>query len=102
MREKLWNPVIVFVLGFCTFGLSNLIYLYKISERIGKNPAGERIYPMREAVLNVITFGVYGIIWSYRTAKALYGEAKNAIICAFLSAIPMLRSVSMSMIAGQM
>ncbi len=101
MKNKELNPVFVFILGLVTFGISNHIFIYIISKRIGKTESGEIIYPMRETVLNIITFGIYGIIWTYNMAYRFYGNKNNAVICAVISAFPV-RCISITMLVSQM
>ncbi len=101
MNNKLFNPAFVFILGFITFGIANYVYMYLISEKLGRDSKDELIYPMREVVLNFLTLGVYGIIWTYKTADQLYGNKKNAVICAIISVFP-IRCVSMAMLASQL
>ncbi len=101
MRNKEINPVIVFIFGFITFGLTNHMFLYIISKRAVKNASGELIYPMREVGLNIITLGIYGIIWTYRMGIKFYENKNSAVLCAVISAFPV-RCVSMTMLVSQM
>ncbi len=101
MRNKEINPAFVLILGLITFGISNHVFLYSISKRVGKTESGDIIFPMRETVLNIITFGIYGIIWTYRMALRFYQNKNKAVICAVISAFP-IRCLSMTMLVSQM
>ncbi len=101
MKKKALNPVLVFILGLATFGISNHIFIYMISKHIGKDSNGELIFPMREAVLNIITLGIYGIIWTYRMTRLVNMEKGTSIICTLVSAFP-IRCISLTMITGQL
>ncbi len=103
MKKNLFSPATVFILGLLMLG--NSVNIYLISNRLMFNGNGSVIFPMREAVLNFITFGVYGIFWTYRTAKTAnldFGVRSNAfsIIAAVFSALP-LRCISMALITNK-
>lgn len=103
MKKNLFSSATVFILGLLMLG--NSVNIYLISDRLMFNGNGRVMCPMREAVLNFITFGVYGIFWTYRTAKAVnlgFGVRSNAfsILAAVLSALP-LRCVSMALITNK-
>lgn len=106
MKKNLFSPAIVFIIGLLALGIGNSVNIYLISDRFTLDGSGRVMYPMREAVLNFITFGVYGIFWTYRTAKNVdlrFGVSSNAfpVLAAVLSALP-LRCVSMALITNKL
>ena len=106
-KTKLSSPI-VFIIGIVTLGLANFYFLYRFSVLIGKDAKGNLIYPMREAMINVMTFGVYGIYWTVKASFALDKREENAgfspisIVSAVLSAIPMVRVISMAIICNRL
>ncbi len=106
-KTKLTAPI-VFIIGIVTLGLANFYFLYRFSVLIGKDARGNLIYPMREAVINVMTLGIYGIYWTVKASLALDKREKNdgfstiTIVSAVLSAIPMVRTVSMAIICNRL
>lgn len=104
MKKNLFSPATVFILGLLVIG--NSVNIYLITDRLMLDGKGRVMYPMREAVLNFITFGVYGIFWTYRAAKNVnlrFGVRSNAfqILTAILSALP-LRCLSMALITNKL
>ena len=88
------TPMLIIILGFFTFGLSDLVWIYVISDKYDYR----RFLPMKQVALTVITFGIYGIIWAHRISKAMYNDAlikekNNVIICTLLPVL-FLRNVS--------
>jgi len=55
MKKNFFSPAIIFILGFLTLGLGNNASIYIISDRLITDGEGSPLYPMREAVLNIIT-----------------------------------------------
>ena len=87
-------PVLIILLGFFTFGISDLIWIYIISDKFDR----ARFLPMKQVALTVITFGIYGILWVHTTSSAMQKSMiiKNSIIpiaCTVLS-IVFLRTIS--------
>ena len=94
MKQKKLNPSVVFVLGLCTFGIADLIFVYWFSKKLRFDKDGNVIYPMKEFILNIITFGIYGIYWTYCVNRTLdaheeQGSAAKAVILAAVSALPL-------------
>lgn len=103
--KKFFSPAIVFILGFLTLGLGNNVNIYIISDRLGFDKEGRTLYPMQEAVLNFITFGFYGIIWTLKITKAIntaLSEKNKAftVLMTVLSATPF-RCISMALITNK-
>ena len=56
---------------------------------------------MREAILNLITLGIYGIFWTYSVAKTVSeGEKGFSVAASVLSAV-LLRFISMALITNK-
>ena len=108
MKKTKLNAPLVFIIGIITLGLANFYFIYRFSVLIGRDAKGNLIYPMREAVINVMTFGVYGIYWTVKTSFALDKREENAkfspisTVSAVLSAIPMVRIISMAIICNRL
>lgn len=104
MTKIIYNPVLVFIIGFITFGIGNLVFIFLYSEYTARE-YGISIIPVREAVLNLLTFGVYGAYWTYKTISIIEAEnstvSSAAIMCAVISAIPFLRCISMAVISSK-
>ncbi len=108
MRNSKLSPPLVFILGMVTLGLADVFFVYRFSELMISDANGKTLYPMREAVLNVITFGIYGIYWTFKIGHILDKKEENikvsaiSILCTVLSAIPFARIVSMTLICNRM
>ena len=81
-------PILIIISGFFTFGLSDLIWMYIVSDRLDY----KRFLPMKQVALTVITFGVYGIFWMYvitsEMLKSRYLKSRMAVVlCTILSAV---------------
>ncbi len=104
MNKIIYNPVLVFIIGFITFGIGNLIFIFLYSEYTARE-YGAKIIPTKEVVLNLLTFGVYGIYWTYRTIITVESESSRVsavpFIGAIISAVPFLRCVSMAVISSK-
>ena len=105
MNKKFFSTPIVFILGLLIPFIGNTANIYLITDYISFNKDGEVLLPMREIMLNVITFGIYGIIWTYRTAKtvafALSDDKKSfTLAITVLSALP-LRFLSMTLLTNK-
>ena len=105
MKKKLFSPPIIFIIGLIVPFLGNTLNIYLISDYVSFNKDGDVLLPMREAMLNVITFGIYGIIWTYRINKTVnYALSDNkkgfVIFTTVLSALP-LRFLSMTLITNK-
>ncbi len=105
MHRIIYNPVIVFIIGFVTFGIGNLIFIFLFSEHVARE-YHLTIIPMREVVINLLTFGIYGIIWTYKTIMLIEAEdsrvTSSALLAAIISAIPFLRCISMAVISSKL
>ena len=103
MDKELKKAIGIFFIGIFTFGIANLVFLYRFSDKILTDADGKIIYPMRETVLNLLTFGIYGAFWSIKVGRKLdileeYEKISMlTIICSALS-ILFLRSITMSVI----
>lgn len=108
MKKTKLSAPIVFIIGIVTLGIANFYFLYRFSALIGKNAKGNLIYPMREAVINVMTLGLYGIYWTVKASLWLDKREENAtfspisIVSTVLSAVPMVRTVSMVIICNRL
>jgi len=91
-------PVFIVVLGFFTLGISDLVWIYIISDKLDR-----RIFlPIKQVALTVITFGIYGILWSYKIASKLHSDliinnSSTPMICAILSLF-FLRNLSVAIL----
>ena len=107
MDKDIKKAIGVFFIGIFTFGIANLVYLYRFSDEMLTNADGKIINPMREIVLNIITFGLYGAFWSYKIGEKLDmldgrdSISVKTILCAILSVL-FLRSLTMSVIYYRM
>ena len=107
MKKTKLTPPIVFILGIVTLGLANFYFLYRFSELIGKDAKGRLLYPMREAVINIMTLGVYGIYWTVKLSFALDKREESSVfsllsaVSCVISAVPMVRTVSMAIICNR-
>ena len=103
MNTELKKAIAVFFIGFFTFGIGNLIFLYIFSDKTNTFCDGKIIVPMREVVLNIITLGIYGAVWAYKMGKKadMLEDNENVtpstIICAIIALFP-IRCFSMSVI----
>ena len=94
MKQRKLKPIIVFILGFCTMGIADLIFIYWFSKMMRFDKEGNVIYPMKEFILNIITFGIYGIYWTYYINRTLdsceeQGRGKMmSVILSVASALP--------------
>ena len=94
MKQRKLKPSIVFILGFCTFGIADLIFVYVFSKMLRFDKDGNVIYPMKEFILNIITFGIYGIYWTYSVNRTLdsceeQGRGNTtSVLLAIASAFP--------------
>jgi hypothetical protein len=71
MDRDIKKAIGVFFIGFFTFGIANLVFLYRFSDEMLTNADGKIINPMKETVLNIITFGLYGAFWSFKMGQKL-------------------------------
>lgn len=99
--SRLQIPLII-VLGLFTFGISDLFWVYKISERVNIR----RYTPMKQVALLVITLGVYGIFWTYMIQSELEKRTGCSLtwkkpVCVLLSAL-FLRCISVAVINGML
>lgn len=97
------KAILIALLGFLTLGIANFVYIYLFSCKIARDAQGKTIYPLRALILDIVTFGIFGIIWTYKVSKALdkregYSELTTpSLVCTVISGIA-LRSVSMAYI----
>ena len=92
------TPLLIVLLGFFTLGLSDLVFIYVISDRFNC----KKFLPMKQLSLMIVTLGIYGIFWSYRVASEMRKEKMikeywKAPICALL-AIFFMRNISVLII----
>jgi hypothetical protein len=107
MDRDIKKAIGVFFIGFFTFGIANLVFLYRFSDEILTNADGKIINPMKETVLNIITFGLYGAFWSFKMGQKLdMLEGRENVSISTLICIPLsvlfLRSITMSVIYYRM
>ena len=84
---KSMKPFLIFIAGFFTFGITDLWFIYTISDKLGR----EKLIPMKQLALTLVTFGLYGIYWTYKIGKMLIkaNDSKSInkrILCVILSA----------------
>ena len=107
MNTELKKAIGVFFIGLFTFGIGNLVFLYLFSDKLNTDYNGNIIIPMRELVLNILTFGIYGAAWTYKTGKKMdmledrEVISASTVICSVLSVL-LLRCISMSVIYYRM
>lgn len=94
---KLQIPIII-VLGLFTFGISDLFWVYTISERVNIR----RYPPVKQLTLFIITLGIYGIFWTYLMINELEKQTgrkitRKKIVCTVISAL-FLRNISVAVI----
>jgi hypothetical protein len=93
-RIKKLIPLLIIILGFFTLGLSDLIWIYSISDRFDRR----RFLPMKQVALTVITFGIYGIYWTYKLSsemhKSLILKNKQHVAACLILSICFLRTIS--------
>ena len=91
-------PFLIFVAGFFTFGLSDLWFIYLLSDRIDR----KRFLPMKQLALTLITFGIYGIIWTFNITRVIKypnnSITTNKSILYIILSILFLRSASTALI----
>ena len=108
MKKTKLSAPIVFIIGMFTLGFANFYFLYRFTEMIGKDAKGSLMYPMKEAMINVMTFGIYGIYWTVKASFTLDKREEKAsfspisMVTSALSAIPMVRTISMVIIANRL
>ena len=91
----------VFFIDLLTFGIGNLVFTYIISDKTMLDSNDNVIIPMKELVLTIVTFGLYGAVWAYKMGKKADLElsrenvSASTIVCAILSAT-FLRSFGMA------
>lgn len=102
MKNKYLNPTSVLILGLFTFGIANSLFIYAFSKFMRFDKNGYVIYPMKEFILNVITFGIYGIYWTFSINSALdaceeqgRGRGLTALLTV-ISALPIIRAVALA------
>ena len=106
MKKNFFSPAVAFILGFLTLGIGNNVNIYMISDRLSFDGEGRTLYPMQEMVLNLISFGFYGIFWTYKVSKAvnvaLLAENNKSFVAIMtvLSATP-LRFIGMAIITNK-
>ena len=92
------TPILIIVLGFFTFGLSDLIWIYTLSDSFDR----KRFLPLKQIALTVITFGIYGIFWIYKITTemnkcGIIKNKSNIILCIILSVLS-LRNIALFII----
>lgn len=97
-KTKKMIPMVIIILGFFTLGLTDLIWIYQASDKVNRY----RFPPIKQLALIIITFGIYGIFWTYMLCGELPKSEKNdnnklKYICTVLSVI-FLRNISVAMI----
>ena len=103
MKNIKFSPALAFIIGFCTLGLGNNANIYIISDKIGFDKQGRVICPMMEMMLNIITFGIYGIFWTYKISSVISakngssGVTSETVLNTVLSALPT-RCISMALV----
>lgn len=105
MKNNFFSPAIAFILGFLTLGLGNNVNIYMISDKVTYDKDGNVFFPMREAMLNFITFGIYGIFWTHKVSKAIStaisDEKKSFTVLTTVMSVFPLRCVSMALITNK-
>ena len=92
------TPILILLLGFFTFGVSDLIWIYSISDSFDRR----KFLPMKQVALTVITFGIYGIFWTYKISSTMIKaniikKNNTSAVCLILSILS-LRSIAVFII----
>ena len=87
-------PVLIIILGFFTLGISDIIWIYYISDKFDR----KAFLPMKQLTLTVITFGIYGILWTRNISKEMYKsnilKSKSTVMLCTILSIIFLRTIS--------
>ena len=91
-------PILIILLGFFTFGVSDLIWIYSISDGFDRR----KFLPMKQVALTVITFGIYGIFWTYKITSAMTKaniiKGNNTTTVCLIRSILSLRNIAVFII----
>lgn len=107
MNNEVKKAIGVFFISLFTLGLANIIYVYILSERALLDVDGKMIFPMREAVLYVITFGFYGFFWANKLGKRIdnlegVSAPSSQTKLGIILALPFLRSFCVAYIYARL
>ena len=97
------KAIILAIIGFLTFGIANIVYIYILSDKLVFDFKRKLYYPVRETVLNICTLGIYGIYWTYRASRTLdkregYDDLTVTSLASTIISVFPIRSISMAMI----
>jgi hypothetical protein len=99
MNKVRSETAIIFILGLLTFGLANSITIGIISSKFLFISNRATVYPVREAVLNFITFGFYGFFWAYKVSKQLEKkDGTGSLALSLILFMPFVRSIGLAYI----
>ena len=91
------NALIIFFSGVFTFGITNSIFIGIISSEFLYFDNNKLVYPIKEAVLNFITLGVYGFIWAYKISKCIdKRDGVNSGFTPIILFLPFVRSIGVA------
>ena len=96
MNKKIQKviPILIIVLGFFTLGISDLIWIYSVSDEFDR----KKFLPMKQLALTVITFGIYGIFWTRNMAKEMHEsnliKTNSVVVLCTILSIFFLRTIS--------
>ena len=101
MNKEIKKAIGIVFISILTLGLANTVFIYVISDMAARDEHGRIIYPMKNAVLNVITLGIYGGVWIYTMGKMLdtrdeiSAPSKQTVVFCLISFV-FLRSISLA------
>lgn len=72
-KKQKFQTFFIMICGFFTLGISNLVWIYILSDKV--DPIN--FLPMKQIVLTLITFGIYGIFWCNKMAKTVFNNIET-------------------------
>ncbi|MBN2558347.1 MAG: DUF4234 domain-containing protein [Clostridia bacterium] len=100
---------LVLFFSIVSLGLFNFYWIYFVSYELQQVSNDQKIKPVFEAVISLLTLGIYTIFWSYKYGKYLAVAQKDAgmryhdysFLCAVLAGV-LLFPVSMLIMQKQL
>jgi len=71
------NPVVVVILSALTLSIYAFYWLFVTTEELKKSTGDERLDPMVDLLLSVVTFGLWGVYAAWRNAGIVHGELRE-------------------------
>ena len=72
------SALLYFVLSFLTFGIYHIVFMTKLSKDVNVLCEGDGKKTMKYVfvwLLNIVTFGIFGLIWKFMLANRLQANA---------------------------